>query len=422
MLSFIAAILSNPAIILGIIAAVGLIALKKTPSDIVKGTLKTILGFLILQAGAGIIVNALTPFSTMFTSAFQLSGIVAEDNSLVAAVQKFLGRETAFILLFSFLINLILARVTPWKYIFLTGHMMFSFAGTMAIVLDQMGLKGWTLILIGSVIQGVSMVLFPAISQPFVRKVTGNDQVAFGFWGSSWISLSGYIGGLVGEKEKSSEEVKVPKSLDFLRDMSVLMVIVMVPIFLITAIAADPKTVMKLSNGQNAYLFAVIQSLTFVAGILVLLQGVRMFLAEIIPAFKGVGEKIVPGAKPALDVPIFYSYAPVAVTLGFLSAMVGGLLVTLISRWLPVVVLPSVIGLFFMGAAAGVFGNAMGGRRGAIVGGFFLGFTWSLLIALAYPLVDVTKYGVQGLWFASPDAILVIIVMRLVGMLFGIGG
>src|SRR5690606_30601114 len=98
------------------------------------------------------------------------------------------------------------------------------------------------------------------------------------------------------------------------------------------------------------------------------------------------------------------SYAPVAVTLGFLSAMVGGLLVTLISRWLPVVVLPSVIGLFFMGAAAGVFGNAMGGRRGAIVGGFFLGFTWSLLIALAYPLVDVTKYGVQGLWFASPDA------------------
>ena len=422
MLSFITAILSNPAIILGIIATVGLIALKKTPSDIVKGTLKTILGFLILQAGAGIIVNALTPFSTMFTSAFQLSGIVAEDNSLVAAVQKFLGRETAFILLFSFLINLILARVTPWKYIFLTGHMMFSFAGTMAIVLDQMGLKGWTLILIGSVIQGVSMVLFPAISQPFVRKVTGNDQVAFGFWGSSWISLSGYIGGLVGEKEKSSEEVKVPKSLDFLRDMSVLMVIVMVPIFLITVMAADPKTVMKLSNGQNAYLFAVIQSLTFVAGILVLLQGVRMFLAEIIPAFKGVGEKIVPGAKPALDVPIFYSYAPVAVTLGFLSAMVGGLLVTLISRWLPVVVLPSVIGLFFMGAAAGVFGNAMGGRRGAIVGGFFLGFTWSLLIALAYPLVDVTKYGVQGLWFASPDAILVIIVMRLVGMLFGISG
>ncbi len=129
MLTFITKVLSNPAIILGLIAAVGLISLRKSSSDIIKGTLKTLLGFIILQQGAGIIVNGLIPFSTMFTSAFNLTGIVAEDNSLVAAVQTLLGKETAFILVFSFIINLILARITPWKYIFLTGHMMFSFAG-----------------------------------------------------------------------------------------------------------------------------------------------------------------------------------------------------------------------------------------------------------------------------------------------------
>ncbi|UFJ41774.1 PTS ascorbate transporter subunit IIC [Brevibacillus humidisoli] len=420
MLDFVTAILSNPAFILGIISAIGLIALRKSTSDIIKGTLKTLFGFLILQAGAGIIVNALVPFSTMFTSAFGLNGIVAEDNSLVAAVQTVLGKETALIMVFSFLINLILARITPWKYIFLTGHMMFSFAGTMAITLDQMGITGVQAIVIGSLVQGVSMVLFPAISQPFVRKVAGNDNVAFGFWGSSWISLSGWVGGLVGDKTKSSEDIKVPKQLDFLKDMSVLMGIVMVLVYVITALFVDPATMAEITNGQNTFLFAIITALTFVAGVLVLLQGVRMFLGEIIPAFKGVGEKIVPGAKPALDVPIFYSFAPVAVTIGFLSAMVGGLLVTFISKWLPVVVLPSVIGLFFMGGAAGVFGNAVGGRRGAVVGGFFLGFTFSLLIALAYPLVDVGKYGIQGLWFASPDAVIVVIIMRLAGMLFGV--
>jgi PTS system ascorbate-specific IIC component len=420
MLNFLTAILSNPAFILGIIAAVGLIALRKSTSDIMKGTLKTLFGFLILQAGSGIIVNALIPFSTMFTSAFGLNGIVAEDNSLVAAVQVVLGKETALIMVFSFLINLVLARFTPWKYIFLTGHMMFSFAGTMAITLDQMGITGVKAVVIGSVVQGISMVLFPAISQRFVRKVTGNDSVAFGFWGSSWISLSGWVGGLVGDKTKSSEDMKVPKSLDFLKDMSVLMGIVMVLVYVVTALFVDPAKMADITQGQNTILFAIIHALTFVAGVLVLLQGVRMFLGEIIPAFKGVGEKIVPGAKPALDVPIFYSFAPVAVTIGFLAAMVGGLLVTFISKWLPVVVLPSVIGLFFMGGAAGVFGNAVGGRRGAVVGGFFLGFTFSLLIALAYPLIDVGKYGVQGLWFASPDAVIVVILMRLVGMLFGV--
>lgn len=419
MLHFITSVLSNPAIILGLIAAVGLIALRKSTSDIIKGTLKTLFGFIILQQGAGIIVNALIPFSTMFTQAFGLTGIVAEDNSLVAAVQTVLGKETALILVFSFLINLLLARVTPWKYIFLTGHMMFSFAGTMAIVFNQMGFSSLNTIIWGSVIQGVSMVLFPAISQPFVRKVTGNDDVAFGFWGSSWITLSGYVGGLVGDKSKSSEDIPVPKSLDFLKDMSVLMGIVMVLIYGITAVFVDPAEMAKLTKGQNLFLFSMMQALTFVAGVLVLLQGVRMFLGEIIPAFKGVGEKIVPGAKPALDVPIFYAFAPVAVTIGFIAAVAGGLVVTFISKWLPVVVLPSVIGLFFMGGAAGVFGNAVGGRKGAIAGGFFLGFTWSLLIALSYPLVDVTKYGVQGLWFASPDAIIVLDIIVLIGKIFG---
>lgn len=420
MLKVITSILSDPAIILGLIAMVGLIAMKRNASDIIKGTLKTVFGFLILQAGANIIVNALVPFSTMFTDAFHLKGIVAEDNSLVAAVQVVLGKETALILLFSFIINVIIARFTKWKYIFLTGHMMFSFAGTMAILFDQMGFSSVKIIIFGSIIQGISMVLFPAISQPFVRKVTGNNNVAFGFWGSSWISLSGVVGGLLGNKAHSSEDVKVPKSLDFLKDMSVLMGIVMVLIYLFTSFFIKPDVMAKISNGQNFVQFSLITGLTFVAGILVLLQGVRMFLAEIVPAFKGIGEKIVPGAVPALDVPIFYAFAPIAVTIGFISALVGSLIVTLISGFLPVVVLPSVIGLFFMGGAAGVFGNTTGGRRGAIIAGFFLGLTWTLLVALAYPILNLSSYHISGLWFASPDAIIVVIIVRLVGALFGI--
>ena len=82
--------------------------------------------------------------------------------------------------------------------------------------------------------------------------------------------------------------------------------------------------------------------------------------------------------------------------------------------------MPGVIGLYFMGAAAGVFGDKLGGKRGAVVSGLFLGFVFTMMVAVAYPLIDVARYGVKGLWFASSDAIIVSVVMKLLGMLFGI--
>ena len=42
-----------------------------------------------------------------------------------------------------------------------------------------------------------------------------------------------------------------------------------------------------------------------------------------------------------------------------------------------------------------------------------------MIVALAYPLIDVTVYGVEGLWFASTDAIIVAVVMALIGMVAG---
>ena len=420
MLNFVTSFLSTPAFIIGLIALVGLLAMRRSTSDIIKGTLKTILGFMILQAGASIIVDSLVPFSQLFEDAFGLEGVIAEDNAIAAAVQAVLSLETSLILVFGFLVNLLLARLTPLKYIFLTGHMMFSMAATIAIVFDQMGVTGWSAIAMGCVIQGLASVVFPAMAQPFVRKVTGNDNVALGFYGSSLIWMTAWVGGKLGNKDKSTEDIKISDKLDFLKEMSVLMSIVMVAVYGVATAFASPELVGELSAGRPAALMVVTNALMFVIGILILLQGVRMFLGELIPAFKGVSEKLVPGAKPALDVPVFYAFAPNATTIGFITAVLGGLLATVLSTFASVVVLPSVIGLFFMGAAAGVFGNAMGGRRGAVISGFLLGFLFQIIVVLAYPLVGLGDYGVSGLWFASTDAIIVIGLMRLVGLLFGV--
>src|SRR5690606_29781845 len=100
MINFITGVISDPAVILGLIACIGLIALRKSSSDVIKGTLETIVAFLILQQGSNIIVNSLVPFSEMFTNAVGLTGIVAEDNALVATIQTILSQEPAMRLIF----------------------------------------------------------------------------------------------------------------------------------------------------------------------------------------------------------------------------------------------------------------------------------------------------------------------------------
>ena len=91
MLDFIISLMNNASVVLAIVAFLGLVLLKKSASEVIQGTLKTILGFLILSAGSTVICTALSEFSSVFTEAFGLSGFVAEDNAIAAAVQTVLG-------------------------------------------------------------------------------------------------------------------------------------------------------------------------------------------------------------------------------------------------------------------------------------------------------------------------------------------
>ena len=61
LLTLIVDILKVPSILVGLIAMIGLLVQKKPGTDIVKGTIKTILGFLVLGGGAGLVVSSLAP-------------------------------------------------------------------------------------------------------------------------------------------------------------------------------------------------------------------------------------------------------------------------------------------------------------------------------------------------------------------------
>ena len=105
--------------------------------------------------------------------------------------------------------------------------------------------------------------------------------------------------------------MNLPKNLSFLRDSSISISMTMIVIYLIPAICAGRAYVeSELSGGQNYLVYSIIQAITFAAGVFIILQGVRLILAEIVPAFTGFSEKLVPNARPALDCPVVYPYAP----------------------------------------------------------------------------------------------------------------
>ncbi|EPC6689702.1 PTS transporter subunit IIC, partial [Salmonella enterica subsp. enterica serovar Kentucky] len=132
----------------------------------------------------------------------------------------------------------------------------------------------------------------------------------------------------------------------------------------------------------------------FAAGVFIILQGVRLILAEIVPAFTGFSEKLVPNARPALDCPVVYPYAPNAVLIGFLFSFLGGLVgLFLLGQMKLVLILPGVVPHFFTGATAGVFGNATGGRRGAMIGAFANGLLITFLPVLLLPVLGAIGFA-----------------------------
>lgn len=410
-------ILSQPAVLVGLMTAIGLIALRESFSKVISGTLKSIMGFVILGAGAGVLIGSLNNLGPIIQEGFNIQGVIPNNEAIVAIAQKTFGKETALIMGFGFIANLIFARFTPLKYVFLTGHHTFFMAALLSAVLGTAGLSGVPLVIIGSTILGFLMVLMPALAQPFMREITGSDDIALGHFGTFGYIAAGYTAKAVGNPKSSTEDVKVPKSLSFLKDSLLSTALTMVIIFLIVCLKAGSEVVDKYSGGQSIFMFSLMQGITFAAGVSIVLAGVRMILAEIIPAFKGIADKIVPDAKPALDCPVTFTYAPTAVTIGFLSSFVGGIVGMFLLKPLGLaVIIPGLVPHFFCGATAGVFGNAVGGKRGAIIGAFVHGLIITFLPALLLPVLG--ELGFANTTFGDADFGVVGIIIGSIAKLF----
>lgn len=387
-------ILTQASITIALISCLGLILQKKRIGDIISGTFKTLLGFLVLSAGSEIIVKSLTFFGKIFTKGFKMDGIVPSIEAINGQAMNnlHLGNEIALTFLAIFIVNIIIARFTKWKYIFLTGQALLWMATMTAVFGKFAGLGEVPLVILGGIIGGTFAVAMPAIAQPIVRKITGSDDIALGHFCTIGYIFAAGVSKLVGDPTKSTEDIELPKGFEFLQDTYLSVGIVMIPLYIVTALFAGESFCSQFSGDVNYVVYAFLQAVEFVVGVYVLLSGVRLLLAEIVPAFRGIALKIVPDAKPALDCPVLFPYAPNAVTIGFIGTTIGSIIAMFV---LPLfglaMILPGMLTNFFAGGTAGIFANATGGRKGAIIGTIAHGFFITLLPALL--VISFNKMG-----------------------------
>ena len=409
-----------PAYLVGIMTFVALVASRKGLGDVVGGTLKATLGFIILVIGAVAVIGALNPLGALITGAFGVEGVVPTNEAITAIANDIpdVAQNTAFAMFIGVIGSLVIARLTPLRYVFLTGHHMLFMATVLTVVLYNAKVDSIVQILVAAFGLATMMVIMPAFSMPWMRKVTGGQAVAMGHFGTLGYIAAGITGQIIGKGSKSTEEMEFPQGLRFLRDPMVGTAVAMIFIYLVLAIAftiriGEAAAIEAVGSsgaagGMLGFLTAMFnQALVFGGGVAVILLGVRTILGEIVPAFAGIAERVIPGAVPALDCPISFPFAPNAVLVGFLASVAGGL-VGFTILWAGVgaalavpLILPGMIPHFFTGGTAGVFGNATGGRRGAVGGGFVNGLIITLFAAFLVPVMSAI--GFQNTTFGDAD-------------------
>ncbi|MDI3407042.1 PTS ascorbate transporter subunit IIC [Streptomyces cavernicola] len=413
-------ILSEPAYLIGLITAAGLIALRKSAGQVVGGAIKATLGFLLIGAGAGLVVSSLAPLGEMIQGSTGAHGVIPTNEAIVGIAQAEYGARVAWLMILGFAVSLLLARFTPLRYAFLTGHHMLFMATLLTMVLAAAGHNSVVVVVVGGVLLGIMLVAMPAFAHPWTKRVTGNNTVAIGHFGTAGYIAAGAAGQLVGRRSRSTEDMKLPEGLRFLRDSMVATALSMLLIYLVMAVVfllkAGRETAFKAFAGDggtaatdvgNYLMQSVMQGLQFGIAVAVILFGVRTILGELVPAFQGIAQRVVPGAVPSLDAPIVFPYAQNAVLIGFVCSFLGGLvgLGLLSAVFHPAfglaLVLPGLVPHFFTGGAAGVFGNATGGRRGAVVGAFLNGVLITFLPALLLKVLGA--FGEENTTFGDAD-------------------
>ncbi|WP_162011698.1 PTS sugar transporter subunit IIC [Streptococcus sp. S784/96/1] len=415
-------ILQNPAFFVGLLVLVGYILLKKSAHEVFAGFVKATVGYLILNVGAGGLVTTFRPILVALAKKFNLEAAVIDPYFGLAAANEKLT-EMGFIdvattaLLIGFGVNILLValrKVTKVRTLFITGHIMVQQAATISVFVLllipqlQNATGAWAV----GIICGLYWAVSSNMTVEATQRLTGGGGFAIGHQQQFAIWFVDKVAPIFGKKEENLDNLKLPSFLNIFHDTVVASATLMLVFFGGILAVLGPEIMSNAEligagayNPAKSFLMYVIQTaLTFSVYLFILMQGVRMFVAELTNAFQGISSKLLPGSFPAVDVAASYGFGSSnAVLSGFAFGLIGQLLTIalLVIFKNPVLIITGFVPVFFDNAAIAVYADKRGGWKAAVALSFLSG-----VLQVALGAVAVSLLGLTGGYHGNIDLVL----------------
>ncbi|MBR0079532.1 MAG: PTS ascorbate transporter subunit IIC [Synergistaceae bacterium] len=412
-------ILQQAPYMVGFLTLLGYCLMGKKWYDTLAGTLKAIIGMLILNAGSGGLVGNFRPILVGLKERFNLTACVIDpyygQNAVTAGVEEVFGKgfsQVMTLLLIAFIVNIILVRfnkITKCRTLFTTGHVQVQQAATaywlIMFALPALRSNDLYLMIVMSVILGAYWAVGSNLTVKPMQELTDGAGFAiahqqmfgirFGYW------LAGVLFGDRGGKRevKKVGDLEMPGFFSIFNENMVCTAILMTFFFsIIMVVIGKPFFVGKgiIKESMNFGFYCLNTSLQFAVYLAILQLGVRTFVTELTASFQGIADKLLPSSIPGVDCAVCYGFGDSnAVTFGFLAGLFGQItaILILIFSGSPTIIICGFVPVFFDNATIGLVANEKGGLKACLIIPFISGLIQVFGAALIAGWVGLANYG-----------------------------